>query len=135
MALPQKSEVTAELETQPMASEEELNDSKREEDEKQEEDGVEDADHEMNCEDDDDDDEALDLDINEDDDPEKPKGKKCLPGIVYLGHIPPRLRPKQLRTMLGVYGEIGRIFLQPEGKTTVFYRNIRLKQTCLFTSQ
>ncbi|XP_050973136.1 activator of basal transcription 1 [Labeo rohita] len=116
MALPQKSEVTAELETQPMASEEELNDSKREEDEKQEEDGVEDADHEMNCEDDDDDDEALDLDINEDDDPEKPKGKKCLPGIVYLGHIPPRLRPKQLRTMLGVYGEIGRIFLQPEDR-------------------
>uniref|UniRef100_A0A8C7WQX3 Activator of basal transcription 1 n=1 Tax=Oryzias sinensis TaxID=183150 RepID=A0A8C7WQX3_9TELE len=40
--------------------------------------------------------------------------RKCVPGIVYLGHIPPRLRPKHLRNMLSVYGEIGRIFLQPE---------------------
>lgn len=41
--------------------------------------------------------------------------QKCVPGIIYLGHIPPRLRPKHLRNMLSVYGEIGRIFLQPEG--------------------
>ncbi|KAG2455737.1 activator of basal transcription 1 [Polypterus senegalus] len=40
--------------------------------------------------------------------------KKIVPGIIYLGHIPPRLRPKHVRNMLGVYGEIGRIFLQPE---------------------
>lgn len=40
--------------------------------------------------------------------------KKCVPGIIYLGHIPPRLRPKHLRNLLSVYGEIGRIFLQPE---------------------
>ncbi len=40
---------------------------------------------------------------------------KCVPGIIYLGHIPPRLRPKHLRNLLSVYGEIGRIFLQPEG--------------------
>lgn len=45
--------------------------------------------------------------------------KKCVPGIIYLGHIPPRLRPKHLRNMLSVYGEIGRIFLQPEGDTTI----------------
>ncbi|XP_066566171.1 activator of basal transcription 1 [Amia ocellicauda] len=43
-----------------------------------------------------------------------PPGKKTVPGIVYLGHIPPRLRPKHVRNMLGVHGEIGRIFLQPE---------------------
>uniref|UniRef100_A0A3B3DG81 Activator of basal transcription 1 n=3 Tax=Oryzias melastigma TaxID=30732 RepID=A0A3B3DG81_ORYME len=42
------------------------------------------------------------------------QGRKCVPGIVYLGHIPPRLRPKHLRNMLSVYGEIGRVFLQPE---------------------
>lgn len=42
-------------------------------------------------------------------------GQKCVPGIIYLGHIPPRLRPKHLRNMLSSYGEIGRIFLQPEG--------------------
>ncbi|XP_051806026.1 activator of basal transcription 1 [Acanthochromis polyacanthus] len=40
--------------------------------------------------------------------------RKCVPGILYLGHIPPRLRPKHLRNLLSVYGEIGRIFLQPE---------------------
>ncbi|KAJ0036521.1 hypothetical protein NQD34_005198 [Periophthalmus magnuspinnatus] len=40
--------------------------------------------------------------------------KKVVPGIIYLGHIPPRLKPKHLRNMLSVYGEIGRIFLQPE---------------------
>ncbi|XP_053360271.1 activator of basal transcription 1 [Clarias gariepinus] len=44
----------------------------------------------------------------------KAKGKKCAPGIVYLGHIPPRIRPKHVRNMLAVYGEIGRIFLQSE---------------------
>ncbi len=115
MALPEKNEVIADLETQPMVNEVEVNDSKQEEEENA--DGVEDADREMNCEDDDG--EALDLDINEEDEPEKPKGKKCIPGIVYLGHIPPRMRPKHMRTMLSVYGEIGRIFLQPEGKSTV----------------
>ncbi|KAM9855141.1 activator of basal transcription 1 [Aulostomus maculatus] len=40
--------------------------------------------------------------------------RKCIPGIIYLGHIPPRLRPKHLRNLLAVYGEIGRVFLQPE---------------------
>ncbi|KTF84404.1 hypothetical protein cypCar_00029434 [Cyprinus carpio] len=51
MALPEKNEVTADLETQAMVSEEELNYSKQEEDEKENED----ADQEMNCEDDNDD--------------------------------------------------------------------------------
>ncbi len=116
MALPEKNEVTEDIETQPTVNEEEESDSKQEQEENA--DGVEDADREMNCEDDDDG-EALDLDINEEDELEKPKGKKCIPGIVYLGHIPPRMRPKHMRTMLSVYGEIGRIFLQPEGNTTV----------------
>lgn len=44
-------------------------------------------------------------------------GGKVVPGILYLGHIPPRLRPKHLRNLLSVYGEIGRIFLQPEDGT------------------
>lgn len=44
-------------------------------------------------------------------------GKKTVPGIVYLGHIPPRLRPKHMRNMLSLYGEIGRIFLQPEDRS------------------
>ncbi|XP_012681637.1 activator of basal transcription 1 isoform X2 [Clupea harengus] len=51
----------------------------------------------------------------EEEDGQDPK-KKTLPGIVYIGHIPPRLRPRYLRTMLGAYGEIGRVFLNPESR-------------------
>ncbi|XP_047235804.1 activator of basal transcription 1 isoform X1 [Girardinichthys multiradiatus] len=46
----------------------------------------------------------------------KEENRKCVPGIVYLGHIPPRLRPKHLRNLLSAYGEVGRIFLQPEDR-------------------
>lgn len=48
---------------------------------------------------------------------ERKNKKQCRPGIIYLGHIPPMLGPKHLRNMLSVYGEIGRIFMQPEGKS------------------
>lgn len=41
--------------------------------------------------------------------------KKVVPGIIYLGHIPPRFRPRHVRNLLSGYGEMGRIFLQPEG--------------------
>lgn len=47
---------------------------------------------------------------------QKDEDRKLIPGIIYLGHIPPRLRPKHLRNMLSAYGEIGRIFLQPEDR-------------------
>lgn len=40
--------------------------------------------------------------------------KKVVPGIIYLGHIPPRFRPRHVRNLLSSYGEVGRIFLQPE---------------------
>ncbi|KAJ7317534.1 hypothetical protein JRQ81_003696 [Phrynocephalus forsythii] len=40
--------------------------------------------------------------------------KKVVPGIIYLGHIPPRFRPRHVRNLLSAYGEVGRIFLQPE---------------------
>uniref|UniRef100_A0A8D0E1L5 Activator of basal transcription 1 n=1 Tax=Salvator merianae TaxID=96440 RepID=A0A8D0E1L5_SALMN len=40
--------------------------------------------------------------------------KKIEPGIIYLGHIPPRFRPRHVRNLLSVHGEVGRIFLQPE---------------------
>lgn len=53
-------------------------------------------------------------DEDKDEDEKKSSKKKTTPGIVYLGHIPPRLRPKHMRNMLSCYGEIGRIFLQPE---------------------
>lgn len=69
-----------------------------------------------------DEEEEDDDDKDADDKKKKPKHKmsscldrKCIPGILYLGHIPPRLRPKHLRNLLSAYGEVGRIFLQPEG--------------------
>lgn len=51
--------------------------------------------------------------------------KECVPGIIYLGHIPPRLRPKHMRNLLSAYGEIGRIFLQPEGTSSICYYSRR----------
>lgn len=42
--------------------------------------------------------------------------KRVVPGIVYLGHIPPRFRPLHVRNLLSAYGEVGRVFFQPEGE-------------------
>lgn len=44
------------------------------------------------------------------------KKKTTIPGIIYLGHIPPRFRPRHIRNMMSAYGEVGRIFLQEEGE-------------------
>lgn len=57
----------------------------------------------------------------EQEEPEEAAGsarKRVVPGIVYLGHIPPRFRPLHLRNLLSAYGEVGRVFFQPEGKCT-----------------
>ncbi|XP_072455616.1 activator of basal transcription 1-like [Notamacropus eugenii] len=40
--------------------------------------------------------------------------KRVVPGIVYLGHVPPCWRPLHARNLLSVHGEIGRVFFQPE---------------------
>lgn len=77
------------------------------------------ADEDGGDEDDGDDDKDPDASGEEKNLKKTEQDKKCVPGIIYLGHIPPRLRPKHLRNMLSVYGEIGRIFLQPEGNTTI----------------
>ncbi|KAM9324266.1 activator of basal transcription 1 [Gastrophryne carolinensis] len=58
--------------------------------------------------------EMLDEGPNED---SKGKQKKVIPGIIYLGHIPPRLRPRHVRNMLSLHGEVGRIFLQSEDRS------------------
>ncbi|XP_055464019.1 activator of basal transcription 1 [Psammomys obesus] len=42
------------------------------------------------------------------------KKKKIVPGIVYLGHVPPRFRPLHVRNLLSAYGEVGRVFFQAE---------------------
>ena len=42
------------------------------------------------------------------------KGPKT-PGVVYLSRIPPFMKPIKVRQLLSEYGEVGRVFLQPEG--------------------
>ncbi|XP_077550257.1 activator of basal transcription 1-like [Haemaphysalis longicornis] len=44
----------------------------------------------------------------------KVKTKKKIPGVVYLSYIPPKMNVKTVRSMLSKFGELGRIFLQPE---------------------
>lgn len=36
-------------------------------------------------------------------------------GIVYLSKIPPFMKPVKLRHLLGAFGELGRVYLAPEG--------------------
>ncbi|XP_077500743.1 activator of basal transcription 1-like [Amblyomma americanum] len=40
--------------------------------------------------------------------------KQKTPGVVYLSYIPPKMNVKTVRSMLTKFGEVGRIFLQPE---------------------
>uniref|UniRef100_UPI00398E588A activator of basal transcription 1 n=1 Tax=Pristiophorus japonicus TaxID=55135 RepID=UPI00398E588A len=44
------------------------------------------------------------------------KARGPVPGVLYLGHLPPRLRPKHVRNLLSVFGEVGRVFLHQDGK-------------------
>ncbi|XP_053091793.1 activator of basal transcription 1 [Pangasianodon hypophthalmus] len=106
-----KADVEMEQDTNRAADDEELNTSEEEEEDGLEQTEVEDANQEKG---DDDDEEEEEEDVSEG---KKTKGKKCVPGIVYLGHIPPRIRPKHVRNMLALYGEIGRVFLQSEDRS------------------
>ncbi|XP_029974672.1 activator of basal transcription 1 [Salarias fasciatus] len=108
------------------AEEEEKASDVEEEEEEEEDDDAEEEENTADAEEEKDDDDVLEQSNKEGgDEPaagmikkktKQPPGgdRKCVPGILYLGHIPPRLRPKHLRNMLSVYGEIGRVFLQPE---------------------
>ena len=39
---------------------------------------------------------------------------KSKPGIIYLSTVPPYMKPNKLRNMMSQFGDVGRIFLQPE---------------------
>ncbi len=47
--------------------------------------------------------------------PQKKTSKEISPGIIYLSRIPTRMNVKTVRHIFAEYGEIGRIFLQPDG--------------------
>jgi ESF2/ABP1 family protein len=37
-------------------------------------------------------------------------------GIIYISRIPPGMRPTKVRHLMSQYGEIGKVYLQQEGK-------------------
>ena len=40
-------------------------------------------------------------------------------GVIYISRIPPGMRPTKVRHIMSGYGEVGRVYLQPEGKLAV----------------
>ena len=38
------------------------------------------------------------------------------PGVIYFSRLPPFMKPAKVRYIFSQYGEVGRLFLQPEGK-------------------
>ena len=56
--------------------------------------------------------EEEELDLGEKELPSKKSGSK--PGIIYFSSIPPYMKPNKVRNIMSQYGEVGKIFLQPE---------------------
>ena len=38
-------------------------------------------------------------------------------GVIYVSRIPPGMQPPKVRHLLSAYGDIGRVYLQPEGES------------------
>ncbi|XP_053947698.1 uncharacterized protein LOC128856424 [Anastrepha ludens] len=64
----------------------------------------------VNNDEDEDDDDEMDLGNFE----MKPTKKKRKKGIIYVSNIPKHMNVTRIREILGEYGKIGRVFLQPE---------------------
>lgn len=45
----------------------------------------------------------------------KKKRKPQEPGVIYLSRIPALMNVKTIKDIFGQYGEIGKVFLQPNG--------------------
>ncbi|KAI0693826.1 hypothetical protein BC835DRAFT_1352348 [Cytidiella melzeri] len=43
-------------------------------------------------------------------------------GVVYISRIPPGMRPTKVRHLMSAYGDIGRVYLQPEDATRAYLR-------------
>jgi len=46
--------------------------------------------------------------------PSTRKTKETNPGVVYMSRLPPFMKPAKIRNIFSQYGEVGRLFLQPE---------------------
>lgn len=49
------------------------------------------------------------------------KKKITTPGVVYLSRLPQSMNPVKIRRIFSMYGEVGRLYLQPEGMTTLYF--------------
>ncbi|KAK3576096.1 hypothetical protein CHS0354_032220 [Potamilus streckersoni] len=54
-------------------------------------------------------------DVNQEN-PNKKRKKQIEPGIIYLSRIPPYMNVKHIRDIFARFGEVGRVFLQPDDK-------------------
>ena len=52
------------------------------------------------------------------------------PGIIYLSRIPPYMKPLKVRQIFSEYGEVGRVFLQPEGIVSC---SVSVRSQCTLT--
>lgn len=62
----------------------------------------------------------------------KKKTKETKPGIVYLSRLPPFMKPSKVRYIFSQFGEVGRLFLQPEGLKMIlnFFNSFTCWKTC-----
>ena len=56
---------------------------------------------------------------------------KTTPGLVYISFLPPKMTPLHLQQIFSKYGEIGRIYLQPDCELWL-YRKIYCVTTQIF---
>lgn len=48
-------------------------------------------------------------------------------GVIYISRIPPGMRPTKVRHLMSQYGEVGKVYLQQEGKyAKAFVRDARI---------
>lgn len=40
-------------------------------------------------------------------------------GVIYISRIPPGMRPTKVKHLMSAYGEVGRVYLQPEGMPSI----------------
>ncbi len=50
-------------------------------------------------------------------------------GVIYISRIPPGMQPTKVRHLMSQYGEVGRVYLQKEGKAGCIYSDHKVLTT------
>ncbi|XP_071941005.1 uncharacterized protein [Antedon mediterranea] len=124
-----------EINEEDSVSEKEENEAEESNEEKDSDEEKDDDDVEKNSDEEKDSDEENDISDEEDNlfkkeilsaSLKRRQNKKENPGIVYLSRIPMFMRPNRLKLIFSEYGQLGRIYLQPEEK---YKKDHRKKKT------